>query len=77
MSEFRYSYDNFDEPQPISNRPGTIWGVVISCMVCHLRCEAIFTSAVFFFAMLSIGSKSHHLKFIDPIVDMRLSSVIC
>ncbi|XXH02161.1 hypothetical protein Hte_008529 [Hypoxylon texense] len=32
MSEFRYSYDNFDEPEPLANRPETIWGVVISCM---------------------------------------------
>ncbi|KAL7621744.1 hypothetical protein AAE478_009071 [Parahypoxylon ruwenzoriense] len=33
MSEFRYSYDNFDEPEPLSNRPETIWGVIISCLI--------------------------------------------
>lgn len=35
MSDFRYSYDNLDEPEPLSNRPELIWGVVISCMVCY------------------------------------------
>ncbi|KAI4866483.1 hypothetical protein F4820DRAFT_249021 [Hypoxylon rubiginosum] len=38
MSEFRYSYDNFDEPEPLANRPETIWGVVISCLLVSWIC---------------------------------------
>ncbi|KAI1100041.1 hypothetical protein F4804DRAFT_336665 [Jackrogersella minutella] len=38
MSEFRYSFDNFDEPEPVSNRPETIWGVVISCLIMSWIC---------------------------------------
>ncbi|KAI0839376.1 hypothetical protein F5Y06DRAFT_265285 [Hypoxylon sp. FL0890] len=41
MSEFRYSFDNFDEPEPISNRPETIWGVVISCMIVSWICVCL------------------------------------
>ncbi|KAI1372497.1 hypothetical protein F4677DRAFT_264072 [Hypoxylon crocopeplum] len=38
MSDFRYSSDNFDELEPLSNKPGTIWGVVISGMVASWIC---------------------------------------
>ncbi|KAI2615322.1 hypothetical protein GGR54DRAFT_296453 [Hypoxylon sp. NC1633] len=38
MSQFRYSNDNFDEPEPVSNRPETIWGVVITGMVLSWMC---------------------------------------
>ncbi|KAI0105371.1 hypothetical protein F4776DRAFT_475831 [Hypoxylon sp. NC0597] len=41
MSEFRYSFDNFNEPEPISNRPETIWGVVISCMIVSWICVGL------------------------------------
>ncbi|KAI1445514.1 hypothetical protein F5Y02DRAFT_127274 [Annulohypoxylon stygium] len=41
MSEFRYSTDNFNEPEPISNRPATIWGVVISCLVVSWICVSL------------------------------------
>ncbi|KAI2470664.1 hypothetical protein F4781DRAFT_164982 [Annulohypoxylon bovei var. microspora] len=41
MSEFRYSFDNFDEPEPISNRPATIWGVVISCLIVSWICVVL------------------------------------
>ncbi|KAI2619874.1 hypothetical protein GGS26DRAFT_322908 [Hypomontagnella submonticulosa] len=41
MSEFRYSYDNFNEPEPISNKPETIWGVVISGMTVSWMCVCL------------------------------------
>ncbi|KAI0844263.1 hypothetical protein F5Y00DRAFT_249097 [Daldinia vernicosa] len=41
MSEFRYSTDNFDEPEPISNKPETIWGIVISCMILSWICVSL------------------------------------
>ncbi|KAI1658582.1 hypothetical protein F4813DRAFT_38877 [Daldinia decipiens] len=41
MSEFRYSTDNFDESEPISNKPETIWGVVISCMILSWICVCL------------------------------------
>lgn len=41
MSDFRYSYDNLDEPEPLSNRPELIWGVVISCMMVSWICVCL------------------------------------
>ncbi|CAJ2503568.1 Uu.00g109620.m01.CDS01 [Anthostomella pinea] len=33
MSDFRFSDSNFGEPEPVSNRPETIYGLVISFMI--------------------------------------------
>ncbi|OTB09854.1 hypothetical protein K445DRAFT_271728 [Daldinia sp. EC12] len=41
MSEFLYSTSNFNEPEPISNKPETIWGIVISCMVLSWICVSL------------------------------------
>ncbi|KAI5860933.1 hypothetical protein GGS23DRAFT_577943 [Durotheca rogersii] len=38
MSEFRFSSDNFDDPEPFSNRPATIWGIVIAGLVVSWIC---------------------------------------
>ncbi|KAI1391774.1 uncharacterized protein F4822DRAFT_105241 [Hypoxylon trugodes] len=41
MSGFRWSTDNFDEPEPISNRPDLIWGVVIACLIFSWVCVCL------------------------------------
>ncbi|KAI1765676.1 hypothetical protein GGR53DRAFT_254977 [Hypoxylon sp. FL1150] len=38
MSDFRYSYDNLDEPEPLANRPETVLGIVIVCTVVSWIC---------------------------------------
>ncbi|KAI1800222.1 hypothetical protein F4811DRAFT_47641 [Daldinia bambusicola] len=41
MSEFIYSTDNLSESQPISNKPETIWGVVITCVILSWICVCL------------------------------------
>ncbi|KAI0476313.1 hypothetical protein GGR56DRAFT_464727 [Xylariaceae sp. FL0804] len=38
MSSFRYSDINFDDPEPVANRPATIYGVVITFMLMTWIC---------------------------------------
>ncbi|KAI1472158.1 uncharacterized protein F4812DRAFT_1488 [Daldinia caldariorum] len=41
MSEFVYSNDNLSESEPVSNKPETIWGIVITCIILSWICVCL------------------------------------